>query len=109
MLGEALVFFIENVLFWGFVYIIVFMGCDTPAIIFTGFGVFFFYWLFRFVFRKQGVDRMIWLYVINIILTIMLIYYFFTGSAKGAQKSIRSGLNSLAKNYPSMEPYVKKC
>jgi hypothetical protein len=107
MLGEALIFLLENIVFWGFVYVIVFMGCDTPAIVFTGFGFFFFYWLFRFVFRKQGLDRMIWLYVVNIILTLMLLYYFFTG--KSVQRTIRNGLNSLSKNYPSVEPYVKRC
>jgi hypothetical protein len=107
MLSEALVFLIENVIFWGFVYVIVFMGCETPAIIFTGFGFFFFYWLFRFVFRKEGMDRAIWLYVVNMIIALMLLYFFLTG--KSIQKTFRNGLNSLARNYPSVEPYVKRC
>ncbi len=107
MLGEALLFIIENILFWAFVYIIVFMGCDTPAIVFTGFGFFLFYWLFRFVFRQTGINKYIWLYVVNMIVTIMLLYYFMTGVS--LQRSIRTGLNSLARRVPSIEPYVKRC
>ena len=107
MLGEALVYIFENVIFWAFVYIIVFMGCDTPAIVFTGFGFFLFYWLFRFVFRKQGVDRVIWLYVVNMFVSILLLYYFMTGNT--IQKSLRSFLNSTARKVPGIEPYVKRC
>ena len=100
-------FLIENVIFWGFVYLIVFMGCETPAIVFSGFGFFLFYWLFKFVFQQQGVSRYIWMYVVNMIITILLLYYFMTGNS--LQKSIRSGLNSLARDFPRVEPYVKRC
>lgn len=107
MVGETILFVIENIVFWGFVYMIVFMGCETPAIVFTGFGFFLFYWLFKFVFQQQGMARLLWMYVVNMIITIMLLYYFLTGSS--VQKSIRSGLNSLARRFPTVEPYVKRC
>ena len=83
------------------------MGCDTPAIVFTGFGFFFFYWIFKFVFRQRGMNQAIWMYVINMIFTIMLLYYFLTGAS--IQKSLRTGLNSLARSFPAVEPYVKRC
>lgn len=98
---------LETVVFWSFVYLIVFMGCETPAIVFTGFGVFLFYWLFRFVASKAGTDRLVWIYVANLIVTILLIFYFMTGMT--VQKSIRIGLNSLARKIPTIEPLVKRC
>lgn len=107
MLGETILFFIENIVFWAFVYIIVFMGCDTPAIVFTGFGFFLFYWLFKFVFQQKGANRYIWMYVVNMIISVMLLYYFMTG--KTIQKSIRSTLNSVIRNVPDVEPYLKRC
>lgn len=102
-----LAYLIENVIFWAFVYVIVFMGCDTPAIVFTGFGMFLIYWLFRFVSSKEGTEQMIWMYVINMILTFMLLFYFMMGMT--VQRSIRMGLNSLARKMPAIEPYVKRC
>jgi hypothetical protein len=107
MLTEALVFFIENFIFWGFVYIIVFMGCETPAIVFSGFGLFLFYWLFRLVASKDGWERILWIHVVNMIVCIMLLFYFLTGASM--QRSIRSALNSAARNVPGLEPYVKRC
>lgn len=104
---EILVFIIENILFWGFIYIIVFMGCETPAIIFTGFGLFLFYWLFRFVLRQEGPTKYFALYFLNMIITLMLLVYFLTG--RSYQRMMRNSLNSLAKSYPGLEPYVKRC
>ena len=98
---------IETVVFWTFVYVIVFMGCETPAIVFSGFGLFLFYWLFRFVVSKEGTDKLVWIYVANLIVTILLLFYFMTGMT--VQKSIRIGLNSLARRIPSIEPLVKRC
>jgi hypothetical protein len=98
---------LETVVFWTFVYVIVFMGCETPAIVFTGFGLFLFYWLFRFVASKAGTDRLVWIYVTNLIVTVLLIFYFMTGMT--VQKSIRIGLNSLARKIPTIEPLVKRC
>jgi hypothetical protein len=98
---------LETVVFWTFVYVIVFMGCETPAIVFTGFGLFLFYWLFRFVASKQGTDKLVWIYVANLIVTLLLIFYFMTGMT--VQKSIRIGLNSLARKIPTIEPLVKRC
>lgn len=103
----AILFLVENVFFWAFVYVIVFMGCETPAIVFSGFGLFLIYWLIRFVLRQEGDDKIIWLYVVNMIFTIMLLFYFLTGSP--IQKSIRNALNSAARKYPSLDPYVKRC
>jgi hypothetical protein len=104
---STIAFIIETVVFWAFVYLIVFMGCETPAIVFTGFGAFLFYWLFRFVAKQEGADKMIWIYVVNMIITIMLLFYFLTGSP--IQKSIRNALNSAARKYPTLDPYVKRC
>jgi hypothetical protein len=104
---QWLVFFIENIVFWSFVFVIVFMGCETPAIVFTGFGLFLFYWLFRFVFRQEGAEKFMWLNAVNMVVSIFLLYYFMTGAS--LQKSVRGFLNSLARNRPSLEPYLKRC
>jgi hypothetical protein len=104
---NVVVFFIENIVFWAFVYIIVVMGCETPSIIFSGFGFFLFYWIFRFIFRQPGSDRIIWIYVLNMFFTLLLLYYFITGTT--LNKSIRSFLNSVSRQTPSLEPYLKKC
>ena len=107
MLGQALVFFFENVVFWFFVYIIVFMRCETPVIVYSGFGLFLFYWIFRFLFSKKGWELIIWMYVFNMIVTICLLYYFMTGM--GPNRAVRSFLNSISRNVPSLEPYLKRC
>lgn len=107
LLGDSLVVFIENVVFWGFVYIIVFLGCETPAIVFTGFGFFLFYWIIRFIARKEGWERILWLYVFNMFVCLLLLYYFITGVSY--QRGIRSFLNSVARRTPALEPYVKRC
>ncbi len=107
MVVDAVLFFIENFVFWGFVYVIVFLGCETPAIVFTGFGLFLFYWIFRFIFRKEGGERIIWFYVLNMFVCLMLLYYFLTGNS--VQRSIRSAMNSAARRYPGIEPFVKRC
>jgi hypothetical protein len=106
MLG-ALGVFIENVVFWGFVYIIVFMGCETPAIVFTGFSFFLVYWFFRYVSKQEGSDRFLWLHVTNMIASILLLYYFVVGAS--FTTSLRSFMNSTIRKYPSMEPYLKRC
>ena len=102
-----LVFFIENILFWGFVYVIVFMGCETPAIVFSGFGLFLFYWIIRYISKQEGSDKFVWTYVLNMLVTIMLLYYFLTGAS--FTKSIRSSLNSFSRQFPGFEPYLKRC
>jgi glucan phosphoethanolaminetransferase (alkaline phosphatase superfamily) len=104
---ETIAFFIENILFWGFIYVIVFMGCETPAIVFSGFGFFLVYWIFRYVARQKGETKWITLYVANMIVTVMLLVYFLTG--KSYTKIMRNSLNSLTKSYPALTPYVKRC
>jgi hypothetical protein len=104
---STIVFLIETVVFWFFVYMIVFLGCETPSIIFSGFGLFLIYWLIRFVSKQEGSDKMIWMYVVNMVFTILLLFYFMTGSP--IQKSIRNAMNSAARKYPSLDPYVKRC
>ncbi len=103
---NGLIFIIENVLFWIFVYIIVFMGCETPAIVFTGFGFFLFYWIARFFFMKEGWDRVLWFYVINMFVTISLLYYFITGA--GVNKGLRNAFNSASRRFPVLEPYLRR-
>lgn len=83
------------------------MGCETPAIVFTGFGFFLFYWFIRFIVSKQGTEQMAWIYIFNLFLTMLLLFYFITGSS--LQKSIRNALNSAARRYPRIEPLVKRC
>ena len=107
MLGEALIFFIENFVFWSFVYIIVFMGCETPAIIFSGFGLFLIYWIIRFLGQKEGWERVLWIYAFNMLICLVLLYYFITGSTPN--KAVRSFLNSASRRFPALEPYVKRC
>ena len=102
-----ILYFIENILFWGFVYIIVFMGCETPAVVFSGFGLFLFYWIFRFIASKEGTERILWIHAFNLFVTILLLFYFITGST--IQKGMRSVLNSASRKYPSLEPYIKRC
>ena len=104
---DTIFFIIENIVFWFFVYLIVFMGCDTPVIVFTGFGFFLVYWLLRFVAKQHGPNQMIWLYVMNMVFTLLLLFYFITGGS--ISRTLRSGFNSVAKRYPGLEPYVKRC
>ena len=104
---DSFAFIIENIVFWAFVYIIVFMGCDTPAIVFSGFSLFLVYWILRFVFSKQGWDRIGWMYALNMFVTILLLYYFVTGATIG--KTFRNYLNSAAQRYPPLSPYLKRC
>lgn len=107
MLGEGISLFIENIVFWGFVYIIVFLGCETPAIVFTGFSLFLVYWFFRYVSNQEGSNKFVWLHVTNMIACILLLYYFITGAS--FTKSLRSYMNTTIRNYPSTEPYLKRC
>ena len=107
MLGEALILFIENFVFWLFVYIIVFMGCETPAIVFSGFGFFLIYWIIRFIGGKEGWERVLWIYALNMLICIVLLYYFITGATPN--KAVRSLLNSASRSFPPLEPYVKRC
>ena len=104
---STLLFFIENGLFWLFVYFIVAMGCETPTVVFTGFGFFLLYWVFRSASKQEGGNRLVAFYVINVVLTLLLSIYFVTGSS--LQKSLRTALNSAAKRLPSLEPYVRRC
>lgn len=104
---NSFVTIIETVFFWGFVYMIVFLGCETPAIVFTGFGLFLFYWLFRFIASKEGTDKLVWVYVANLFITILLVFYFMTGMS--LQRGIRMGMNSLARSVPTLEPLLKRC
>lgn len=83
------------------------MGCETPAIVFTGFGFFLFYWIARFLFTKEGWDRILWFYVINMFVTISLLYYFITGA--GVNKGLRNVFNSASRRFPVLEPYLKRC
>lgn len=102
-----ILYFVDTILFWGFVYVIVFMGCDTPQIIFGGFGLFLIYWILRFIFKQEGTTKMIWLYVFNLVITIFLLFYFITGVS--VQKQIRMMMNSAARKYPTLDPYVRSC
>lgn len=104
---KDILYFIETAVFWIFVYLIVFLGCETPSIVFTGFGFFLFYWIVRMLASKEGMDRVMWLYVANMLITILLLTYFMTGVS--LQKVIRNGFNSAARRYPSLDPYLKRC
>lgn len=101
------ILFIENTVFYGFVYVIVFMGCETPAIVFTGFGFFLFYWIAKFFFQKEGWDRVLWFYVLNMFVTVSLLFYFIMGYS--INKGFRYGFNAASRKYPFLEPYLKRC
>lgn len=107
MAENFFVYFIENIVFWIFIYLIVVMGCETPAIVFTGFGFFLFYWILRFIFKKEGAEFVAWLNLFNMLICLLLLYYFITGSS--IQKVFRSALNSAAKGNPFLESITKRC
>ena len=90
---------IDTVIFWIFISVIVLLGCQTPAIVFTGLGIFLIYWIFRSLTSKEGSDRMIGLYVFNIFVCIFLLFFFLTGSP------LRRILNSAK----TLQPYLKRC
>ncbi len=100
-------FFIENIVFWAFVFTIVLFGCETPAIVFSGFSLFLFYWILRFLFQKEGWERVTWFYVINMFVCILLLYYYITGNTY--QKGLRGMLNSIGRMFPRVEPYMNRC
>ncbi len=105
--GFDFVFFIENGVFWAFVYFIVVMGCETPEIIFGGFTFFLFYWIIKAIVQRQGWERFILIYTLNMFVSLGLIYYFITG--RSPRKGIRMFLNSVGRQYPSVEPLVSRC
>lgn len=105
--GFDFAFFIENGVFWAFVYFIVVMGCETPAIVFGGFTFFLLYWAIKSIIQKDGWDRFILVYSLNMAVCLGILYYFVTG--RSPRKGIRIFLNSAARQYPSIEPLVSRC
>lgn len=105
--GFDFVFFIENGVFWAFVYFIVVMGCETPSIVFGGFTFFLLYWLIKAVVKREGWERFILIYSLNMMVSLGLLYYFITG--RSPRKGIRLFLNATARQYPSIEPLVSRC
>ena len=104
---NPIVFFLENIVFWGFVYSIVIMGCNTPVIVFSGFSLFFIYWVLRFLYKQNGENRFVWMYVINIFFTLYLFMYYSMGFTFSGYA--RMMLNSVSKQFPKAEPYLKRC
>jgi hypothetical protein len=105
--GFDFTFFIENGVFWAFVYFIVVMGCETPSIVFGGFTFFLLYWVIKSIIQKEGWDRFILVYTLNMVVCVSILYYFVTG--RSPRKGIRIALNSAARQYPSIEPLVSRC
>lgn len=67
---------IETIVFWSLVVLIAWMGSSAPK---WAFGFLFYYIIYlvlRFVFARQGIDRMIYLNVVNIVVLLGLFVYF---------------------------------
>lgn len=67
---------LENIVFWCLVIYIAWNEKNTPAWAFVLLFVFVIYLALRFIFKKQGMDRAVWLYSLNMVVVLYLLYYF---------------------------------
>lgn len=67
---------VENIVFWCLVVYIAWNENRTPPWVFVILFAFVIYFALRFIFKKKGMDRIVWLYSLNMIVILYLMYYF---------------------------------
>lgn len=67
---------LENILFWCLVFFIAWNESATPSWAYIVLFAFLVYFALRAIFKRQGMDRAVWLYSLNMIVILYLMYYF---------------------------------
>lgn len=68
---------LENIVFWVLVVYIAFYEKQTPSWVFIFLFLYVIYFGLRTIFRKKGMDRVVWLYSLNM-LVILYLFMVFT-------------------------------
>lgn len=66
----------ETVLFWILVFYIAWNENATPPWFYLVLLAFLIYFAVRAIAKKQGMDRMVWLYSLNMVVLVYLLYVF---------------------------------
>lgn len=72
----AFLMVVEAFVFWTLVAIIAWRGANAPWWTFAFLFYYLIYLVLRFVLAKQGIDRMIYLNIVNIVVILALFVYF---------------------------------
>jgi hypothetical protein len=67
---------VENIIFWSLVVYISWNEKATPEWMYIVLFAFVVYFGLRFIFKKKGMDRMVWLYSLNMIVILYLLWVF---------------------------------
>ena len=73
---EDIVDIVENLVFWILVVYIAWNENATPQWVYIVLFALIVYFAVRTIFRKRGMDRMVWLYSLNMLVLVYLLYYF---------------------------------
>jgi len=76
MEGLDILFILENIVFFILVGLVAWMQTDTPQWVYTSLLIFSIYWLIRFIFTKQGMTRVLYIYGLNMFILLILFYYY---------------------------------
>jgi hypothetical protein len=73
---ELVLQIVENIVFWTLVLYIAWNENKSAAWTYIVLLFLIVYYALRFIFKKEGMDRMVWLYSLNMIVLIYLLFYF---------------------------------
>lgn len=65
-----------NIVFWVLVFYIAWNENATQPWLYIVLLIFLVYFGLRAIFKKQGMERMVWLYSLNMVVLVYLLYYF---------------------------------
>jgi hypothetical protein len=66
----------ETIVFWLLVFVIAWNENATPPWLYIVLFAFLVYFALRFIFKKKGMDRMVWLYSLNMVVLVYLLFIF---------------------------------
>lgn len=66
----------EDLIFYGLVFAIAWMGRDSPLWLFTALFACVVYGIVRIISSKHGMDRGVWWYALNMFVASALLYFF---------------------------------
>ncbi len=73
---ELVLQIVENIVFWTLVLYIAWNENKSAAWTYIVLLFLIVYYALRFIFKKEGMDWMVWLYSLNMIVLIYLLFYF---------------------------------
>ena len=73
---ELVLQIVENIVFWSLVLYIAWNENKSAAWTYIVLLFLIVYYALRFIFKKEGMDRIVWLYSLNMIVLIYLLFYF---------------------------------